>query len=123
VLGGKEWRTGKSESNIFGINGKFTYMGGDRLTPILEAESIQQDEIVYDYSKAYTGKEKNAAILSFSVSYRVNKQNHAGIWSFHLLNALGNQEFRGYEINDKTGLPEKKFDKIMVPNLSYKIEF
>jgi len=123
LLGGKEWRMGKSESNIFGINGRFTYMGGDRLTPILEAESIQSGEIAYDYSKAYTGKEKNAAVLSFSISYRINKQNHAGIWSFHLLNALGNQEFRGYEINDKTGLPEKKFDQIMVPNLSYKIEF
>lgn len=123
VLGGKEWRMGRSESNIFGINGRFTYMGGDRLTPILEAESIQQDEIVYDYSKAYTLKEKNAAILSFSISYRVNKQNHAGIWSFHILNTLGNQEFRGYEISDKTGLPEKKFDRIVVPNLSYKIEF
>jgi len=123
LLGGKEWRMGKSESNILGINGRFTYMGGDRLTPILEAESIQKDEIVYDYSMAYAGKEKNAALLSFSVSYRINKQNHAGIWSFHLLNALGNQEFRGYEISDKTGLPEKKFDQIMVPNLSYKIEF
>jgi len=98
-------------------------MGGDRLTPMLEAESIQEGEIVYDYSKAYTEKEKNAAILSFSVTYRINKSNHAGIWSFHLINALGNKEFRGYKINDKTGLPEKKFDRIMVPNLSYKIEF
>jgi len=123
VLGGKEWRTGKSKNNILGINGRLTYMGGDRLTPILEAESIQKNEIVYDYSKAYSGKEKNATVLSFSVSYRINKQKHAGIWSFHLMNALGNQEFRGYEISDKTGLPEKKFDKIMVPNLSYKIEF
>jgi hypothetical protein len=123
LLGGKEWRTGKSKNNIFGLNGRFTYMGGDRLTPILEAESIETGEIVYDYSKAYSGKEKNAAILSFSISYRINKQNHAGIWSFHLMNAFGNQEFRGYEINDKTGLPEKKFDRIVVPNLSYKIEF
>lgn len=123
VLGGIEWKTGKSKNNIFGINGRFSYLGGDRLTPILESESIQTGQIVYDYSKAYTGKEKNAAVLSFSISYRINKQNHAGIWSFNILNALGNQEFRGYEISGKTGLPEKKFDKIMVPNLSYKIEF
>jgi len=123
VLGGKEWKTGKSKNNIFGINGRLTYMGGDRLTPILDAESIEQGEIVYDYSKAYTEKEKNATVLSFSVSYRINKQNHAGIWSFHILNALGNQEFRGYEIDVKTGKPEKKFDQIIVPNLSYKIEF
>ena len=123
LLGGREWKMGKSKNNIFGINGRLTYMGGDRLTPILESESIQQEEIVYDYSNAYSGKEKNNTVLSFSVSYRINKQNHASIWSFHILNALGNQEFRGYEIDDKTGLPEKKFDRIVVPNLSYKIEF
>lgn len=122
-LAGKEWQMGKSKQNILGVNGKFTYMGGDRITPILEAQSIQEEEIMYDYSKAYSGKEKNATVLSFSVSYRINKSNHAGIWSFHLLNALGMSEFRGYEINDQTGLPEKKFDRIVVPNLSYKIEF
>jgi hypothetical protein len=123
LLAGKEWKTGKLRRNIFGLNSRFSYLGGDRYTPILEAESIRQGEIVYDYNQAYSLKEKNAAILSFSVTYRINKSNHAGIWSFHLLNALGNEEFRGYEINDLTGLPEKKFDRIMVPNLSYKIEF
>jgi hypothetical protein len=122
-LSGKEWETGKSGNNIFGLNGRLTYMGGDRLTPILESESIQTGEIISDYSKAYTGKEKNALLLSLSISYRVNKQKHAGIWSLQVMNALGNEEFRGYEINNQTGLPEKKFDRIVVPNLSYKIEF
>ena len=89
---------------------------------MLELESIQGQEIVYDYGKAYTEKEKNAAILSFSIKYRINKVRNAGIWAFHLMNAMGNQEFRD-EINDKTRLPEKKFDRIVVPNLSYKIEF
>jgi hypothetical protein len=123
LLGGKEWKAGKSKNNILGINGKLTYMGGDWYTPILEAESIREGEIVYDYSRAFSLQEKNATVLSFSVSYRVNKAHRAGIWSFHILNALGNKEFRGYEINEKTGLPEKKFDRIVVPNLSYKIEF
>ena len=123
LLAGKEWKTGKLKRNILGMNSRFSYLGGDRYTPILEAESIRQGEILYDYSQAYTLKEKNAAILSFSLSYRINKPGHAGIWSFHLLNALGNQEFRGYEINPRTHLPEKKFDRIMVPNVSYKIEF
>jgi hypothetical protein len=123
LLGGKEWKVGKSKSNILAVNSRFSYLGGDRLTPMLESESIQEQEIIYDYSKAYTEKEKNAAILSLSITYRINKARHAGIWAFHLMNALGNEEFRGYEINDKTRLPEKKFDRIMVPNLSYKIEF
>lgn len=123
LLAGKEWKTGKLKRNILGLNSRFSYLGGDRYTPILEDESIRQGEIIYDYSQAYTLKEKNAVLLSFSLNYRINKANHASIWSFHLLNALGNQEFRGYEINPRTQLPEKKFDRIMVPNVSYKIEF
>jgi len=123
ILAGKEWQMGKLKNNILGVNGKFTFMGGDRLTPIQESESIQEGEILYDYNKAYSGKENNATVLSFSISYRVNKSYHAGIWSFHLLNALGMSEFRGYEINGKTGFPEKKFDRIILPNLSYKVEF
>lgn len=123
LLAGKEWKTGKLRRNILGLNSRFSYLGGDRYTPILEAESIRQGEILYDYSRAYTLKEKNAVVLSFSLSYRINKPGHAGTWSFHLLNALGNQEFRGYEISPQTHLPEKKFDRIMVPNVSYKIEF
>jgi len=123
LLGGKEWKVGKSKNSILGINGRLSWSGGDRLTPILETESIQQNEIIYDYSKAYTQKDKNAVILSFGVSYRINKPNHAGIWSLHVLNALGNEEFRGYEIDVRTGFPVKKYDRIVVPNLSYKIEF
>lgn len=123
LLGGKEWKTGRTKNNIFGVNARLSYAGGDRLSPILENESVKQGEVVYDYTRAYTEKEKNATVLSFSVSYRINKRNHAGIWSLHVLNALGNEEFRGYELDVKTGLPVKKYDRIVVPNLSYKIEF
>lgn len=123
LLAGKEWRVGKNDANSLGINGRMTLMGGDRYSPLLVDESVETGELTYDYSKAYEKQEDPAKVLSLSFSYRKNKPKHASIWSLHLLNVLGHEEFRDYEFNLKTGLPEKQFDRIMVPNLSYKIEF
>lgn len=123
LLAGKEWTVGKSKANILGVNARLSIMGGDRYIPVLEEESLSSGEIIYDYNRAYEAREDVVKVLSFSVSYRKNKPKHASIWSFHLLNALGQDEFRGYEFNLKTGALEKQFDLIVVPNISYKIEF
>ena len=96
---------------------------GDGYIPVLEDESQASGKIIYDYARAYEPREDVAKVLSFSVSYRKNKPKHANIWSFHLLNALGQNEYRGYEFNIKTGALEKQYDLIVVPNVSYKIEF
>ncbi len=123
LLAGKEWQVGKNKTNTMSVNGRLSFMGGDRFSPLLQEESIAADELIYDYSKAYEEQEDPATVLSLSFSYRKNKKKHASIWSLHLLNVLGHEEYRDYEFNLKTGTPEKQFDQIMVPNLSYKIEF
>ena len=123
LLAGKEWQVGKNKANTLSVNGRLSFLGGDRYAPLLKDESIASDELVYDYSRAYEEQEDPATVLSLSFSYRKNKKNHASVWSLHLLNVLGHEEYRDYEFNLKTGMPEKQFDQIMVPNLSYKIEF
>ncbi len=123
LLAGKEWQVGKNKANSLSVNGRLSFMGGDRFSPLLQEESIAADELIYDYSKAYEEQEDPATVLSLSFSYRKNKKKHASIWSLHLLNVLGHEEYRDYEFNLKTGIPERQFDQIMVPNLSYKIEF
>ena len=123
LLTGKEWQFGTSKANIISINGRLSFMGGDRYSPLLKEESIAANELIYDYSEAYEEQVGPATVFSLSFSYRKNKKKHASIWSLHLLNVLGHEEYRDYEFNLKTGIPEKQFDQIMVPNLSYKIEF
>ncbi|HBL76320.1 MAG: hypothetical protein A2W90_08275 [Bacteroidetes bacterium GWF2_42_66] len=123
LLAGKEWIIGKNKTNILGINARLSILGGDRYIPVLEDESLAAGKIVYNYDHAYEPRENVAKVLSFSVSYRKNKPKYASIWSFHLLNALGQEEYRDYEFNLKTGALEKQFDLIVVPNISYKIEF
>ncbi len=123
LLAGKEWQVGKNRANLISVNGRFSLMGGDRYSALLEQESIDSGELTYDYAHAYEQQEAPANVLSLSFSYRKNKPKYASIWSLHVLNVLGYGEYRGYEFNLKTGIPEKQFDRIVVPNLSYKIEF
>ena len=123
LLAGKEWIVGQRKANLFGANIRYSMMGGDRFTALLRQESIDTGELTYDYSRAYEEQEDPANVLSLSFSYRRNKTSHASVWSLHLLNVLGFGEYCGYEFNLKTGQPEMQFDRIMVPNLSYKLEF
>jgi len=98
-------------------------MGGERIIPLDIEETIKQGEIVEDISHAYDEKLPDAVILSFSLSYRINKPKHASIWSFQFINALAHKDFQEYEFNDKEQTIEKVEDLLMIPNLSYKIEF
>ncbi|MBN2519344.1 MAG: carboxypeptidase-like regulatory domain-containing protein [Bacteroidales bacterium] len=123
LLGGKEWLVGAKNNNIFGINIRFTYMGGDRIHPLNLPETFAQKDIIEDREHAYDDKLPNAPILSLSLSYRKNKSNYSGIWSFQMMNALAYKEFRGYEFNEELNKIEMEKDLILIPNISYKIEF
>ncbi|MBN1820645.1 MAG: TonB-dependent receptor [Prolixibacteraceae bacterium] len=123
AMGGKEWLVGKGKQNLFNANIRLTYMGGNRIIPLNETETLAQKEIVEDYSRAYEFQLPNAPILSLSLSYRKNKLNHSSIWSFHLINALGHKEFQEYEFNKDTNKIEQVEDLLFIPNISYKIEF
>ncbi len=123
IMGGKEWYVGKALNNIMGANIRFTYVGGDRIHPINYLASTEQQEIVEDLSRAYADQLPPAPILSLSFSYRMNKPSRSGIWSFQLINALAHKEFQEYEFNTESNTIEKVEDLIMIPNLSYKIEF
>ena len=123
VLGGREWQVGKSKNNILSVNAKFSYLGGDRIHPVLYAESEAAHKVIEDFSKAYTENETDAPILSFSLSFRKNKPHHASIWNIQLINALAYGEFRGYEWDEKLGKIIQEEDVLVLPNIGYKIEF
>jgi len=124
VLGGKEWKVGKGhKNNTIGINGQFSMIGGDHISPVDEEASHLAKEVIYDETMAFEDRKPNVNYLNFSLNYRRNKKNHASIWSFELLNALGSPEFFGYKYNYKYNTIDKDQQTIMLPNISYKIVF
>ncbi len=123
LLAGKEWKTGRNKQNLFSLNGKINLLGGNRMHPVNRERSIAEQVIVYDYSHAFDKKEPGNQILSFSIHYRINKEKYSSLWSFNIINVLGQKEFEGYEFNTQKQTIEKEEDPFVIPQISYKIEF
>ena len=123
-IGGKEWKVGKGhKNNTIGLNGKFSMIGGDRISPVDEEATYLAKEVIYDESRAFEDSKPNVYYLHFTFNYRKNKKKHASIWSFQILNALGSPEFFGYKYNYKYHRIDKDQQTIIMPNISYKIVF
>ena len=83
ILGGKEWKLGKKQKNIFGINGKYTFYGGRRDTPINLTASKEAGFQVEYPNRFYSSKLSPYIRFDASVFFKINtikKSTH----SFHL---------------------------------------
>jgi len=123
LLVGKEWKIGKNKNNILNVNGKLCLMGGEYMNPLDLNSTYAAKEIVEDTLNAYTQRKPFAKVLSFAVSYRKNKPKHSSIWSINFVNALFYKEFNAYYFDKTTNTVKKDINELVIPNISYKIEF
>jgi hypothetical protein len=121
LLIGKEYYF--SQNRIFGANLRLNFMGGERISPVLTDKSLQEKTIIYDETKAFQDQMPATYNLDITFTYRTNKKNHSGIWALQLKNALGNPMYGGYDYYYKAGTIESSEVVIILPVLSYKIEF
>lgn len=125
LLVGKEFyiNKNKDKQKIIGVNGKISYMGGERITPYLESESIAAKEIVYDYKRTYGSTSDPRVYVNMGLSYRKNKARFSSVWSLQVINLLGTPSAHKPFYNKKEEKIEVFQEKIVLPNISYKIEF
>lgn len=120
---GKEWMVGKSKRNIWSVNLKLTYMGGDRFSPVDYENSILNQDVVFDETKAYSSRLSPIFIGHFTVSYRINRKKVSHEFAIKMLNATGYAEYFNHAFNYKTQKVDIIRDGIAMPNIYYKIEF
>ena len=123
ILGGKEWYVGKQQQNIFGINARMTYQGGERYTPYLKDESLAAQEVIFDESRPFDKQFDPAFILHFSISYKMNKERRSHEIALKVLNATSYGDFNSFEYNYIENTIDKTVETIMIPNISYRIDF
>nr|WP_319269843.1 carboxypeptidase-like regulatory domain-containing protein [uncultured Draconibacterium sp.] len=124
LVAGKEWQTARN--NIFSANIRLNYLGGNRIEPIDMDASLQQHDVVYGETNgniAFSRKHDDLPVVSFTLSYRKNKAKYSSVWSLQVLNANGSEEYSNDFYNLKTNQIDTKYDGLVIPNLSYKIEF
>lgn len=123
ALGGKEWKMGKHKQNIFNVNLRFSFQGGERYSPIDEAASVIAQDAIYDTSRAFEKQYNPAFTSSFTISYKINKNKLAHEFALKVINANGYKEPDGHVYNYKKNKVEIYESATVIPNLSYKIEF
>lgn len=125
VLGGKEFIFDKKEgkTSILGINARVSVMGGHRIVPVDENLSYQEQEIYYDWSNPYIDQNPTDVFVDLTLSYRTNKNKHSSIWTFQIKNVTGSPSNFMYQYNLKENIVENTSNTVMVPSVSYKIEF
>jgi hypothetical protein len=124
ALGGKEWKVGRQKQNILNVSLRFTVQGGERYIPFDEAASIATKSAVLDNTRAYDPQQSPGFIAHFTVGYRINRERLSHEFSLKMINVTGNKEFTGaYIYNYKEDKPEMNMSAIVMPGISYKIEF
>lgn len=123
LLAGKEWKVGKTKQNSFNVNGRITFQGGDRFSPVNEAESKIKKAIVYDESRAYSLQSEPITNVHLTIAYRKNKLKSSREIALKIVNLTQQPDFFGYQYNFRTQGIDKDEETILLPNLSYKITF
>lgn len=123
LLAGKEWKVGKNKQNTFNINGRITFQGGDRFSPINEQATKARETIVYDETRAYSVQSDPITNVHLTLVYRKNKLRSSREIALKIVNLTQQPDFFGYQYNFRTGGIDKDIETILLPNLSYKIFF
>ncbi|PKN96657.1 MAG: TonB-dependent receptor, partial [Chloroflexi bacterium HGW-Chloroflexi-5] len=121
VLFGKEFFT--KNNRVLGLNIRMNYMGGERVSPVLMQESILAKTVIYDESKAFEDQLGATYYLDLSVTWRANKKKYSGVWALQIKNMLGSPMHEGYDYYYKTQTIQPVETVVVLPTLSYKIEF
>jgi hypothetical protein len=120
---GKEWQMGRDNQNTLSVNLRATNQGGNRYSPINEAASRAAQDVVFDETKAYSVQADPSLNVHFTASYKINKKKSSREIALKILNLTSQPDFNGFKYNFIDKKVDKDLATILIPNLSYKIEF
>ncbi len=124
LMTGKEWEV--KDNNIFSANIRINYLGGNRIEPINMEASFQEKDVVYGETNgkvAFSKQHEALPIVSLTLSYRKNKPGYSTVWSLQVLNVMGTKAYSKDFYNLRTHTLDTQYDDLVIPNLSYRIEF
>ena len=122
VLVGKEYRIGKNNS-MLGINLKMSVQGGDRHSRIDALASATESDVVFDESVPFELQTRPATVFHFTANYEWYRKKTTHAISIKILNATNYEEFLGFKYNLKSQSVEEDREALLIPNVSYRIEF
>ena len=123
LLGGKEFVLGKKQNNIFGINLKLIWRGGQRYTPVDLDASIASNETIYQNQNAFSQKFPDYFRIDGGVYLRRSLKKYSWTFSLDFQNIINrlNVEDEIYDPASRSIIIERNLG--IIPVISWKIEF
>ena len=122
ALFGKEFYFANNRK-VLDVNARVSVTGGERYSPILESQSVTQKRVIYDESRAFSEQFRTLTYADLTVNYRINHRKSSSVFSFQMKNVLGAPIYIDHNYNYQTGAIELSKATLIIPNISYKIEF
>ena len=122
ALFGKEFYFANNRK-VLDVNARVSVTGGERYSPILESQSLAQKRVIYDESRAFSEQFRTLTYADLTVNYRINHHKSSSVFSFQMKNILGAPIYIDHNYNYQTGQIELSKATLVIPNISYKIEF
>ena len=123
LLAGKEFKLGASGKKIFGINSKFSFSGGARLTPVDKEASQQIGDLVLLEDQPYELNIGNYHRLDIGISYRINTKNFTHTIMFDVQNVYNRENPLEFEYDNEKNVIETETGTGLFPFFNYRIEF
>ena len=122
-LVGKEWKINGNKNKFIGFNTRMNLMGGLKNSPIDAEASLAAQEELYDETRPFIDQDPMTYMVDMTVTLRKNRAKYSSVWAFQIKNMLGSQSNYGYIYNYATDTMDEDVSTIMIPNISWKIEF
>ena len=122
ALFGKEFYFANNRK-VLDVNARVTVTGGERYSPILESQSLAAKQVIFDESHAFSEQLRPLTYADLTVNYRINHRKSSSVFSFQMKNVLGAPIYIDHNYNYQTGQIELSKATLVIPNISYKIEF
>ncbi|MEX0313523.1 MAG: TonB-dependent receptor [Allomuricauda sp.] len=123
VVGGKEFKMGKNNNNIFGINAKLLWNGGKRDTPVDLDFFDQTGRVRLLQNQRNTVELDDYWRIDTSFSYRINRPKVAHVISLDIQNLTNRLNVDEVSFNPLTRTTETEYQLELLPLLNYRIEF
>lgn len=123
LLFGKEWHSGKNGQNIWSLNTRFAFQGGDRYSPLNQEASLETKDVVYNETRAFQEQFPASFVTHLTASYKINKNNRSKELSLKVINLTGQKDYYGYRYNLVKNSLSRNDQATFIPNISYKIDF
>ncbi len=119
----KEFKIGKQNQNILGVNSRMITTGGLRYLPVDLESSIAAGRERRIYDNGFTEQTKPYFTIDLQIFFKINKSKHASEWRIDILNLTNNKNVLYYKFDKANGAIIPEYQNPIIPVLTYRVQF